>query len=186
MIDCPRPLDPIDAEALAAGAEPVLAPDAAAHAAACHACAAAVESAGSLARALDGLSLEVSSLPDLAPRVLRLRPFSRRERRTYALWRAPVLLAGALGVGGLSLVVAPSLSASDQAGLGAALLVPALAFFRSVARWVPDLLRVAPTGLDGLSQAFQAERGLGLVCLLLLLPAAAGLRRVLARARSPR
>ena len=186
MSDCVRPLDPLDAEALAAGAEPQFAADAAGHAASCPSCAAAVARAALLTRELEGLPRFDGPVPDLAPRVMRLRPFSRGERRTYALWRAPVLLSGALGVGGLSLVVAPSLSASDQAGLGAALLVPALAFFRSVARWVPDLLRVAPTGLDGLSQAFQAERGLGLVCLLLLLPAAAGLRRVLARARSPR
>ena len=186
MTDCLRPLDPIDAEALAAGAEPVFAADAAAHAAACAACGAAVERAASLTRELEGLSLEGSPWPDLAPRVIRLREFSRRERRTYALWKAPVLLAGALSAGGFALVLAPSLSGSDQAGLGAALIVPTLAFLRSVARWVPELLRVAPSGLEALSDALRAQRALGLAALLLLLPAGAGLRRVLARERSRR
>lgn len=186
MSDCLRPLDPIDAEALAAGAEPPFAPDAAGHAAACAACGAAVERAARLTRELERLSLEDSPFPDLAPRVVRLRGFSRLERRTYALWKAPVLLAGGLAAGGFALVLAPSLSGSDQVGLGAALLVPTLAFLRSVARWVPELVRVAPTGLEALSEAFHAERGLGLASLLLLLPAAAGLRRILARERSRR
>ena len=186
MSDCLRPLDPIDAEALAAGAEPLLAADAAGHAAACAACRAAVERAARLMRDLDGPSQEGSPFPDLAPRIIRLREFSGRERRTYALWRAPVLLAGALGAGGFALILAPSLSGSDQVGVGAALLVPTLAFLRAMTRWIPELLRVAPTGLEALSEAFRAERGLGLAALLLLLPAGAGLRWVLARERSRR
>ena len=186
MSDCLRPLDPIDAEALAAGADPLFAPDAAAHAAACAACGAAVERAALLTRDLEGLSQEDSPVPDLASRAIRLRGFSRRERRTYALWRAPVLLAGGLAAGGFALVLAPSMSGSDQVGLGAALLVPTLAFFRSAARWIPELLRVAPTGLEALSEAFRAERGLGLTALLLLMPAAAGFRWVLSRERSRR
>jgi hypothetical protein len=184
--DCLRPLDPIDAEALAAGAEPLFTPDAAGHAAACPACGAAVERAARLTRELESLTQTESPFPDLATRVIRLRDFSGRERRTYALWRAPVLLAGGLAAGGFALVLAPSLTGSDQAGLGAALLVPTLAIVRAVARWVPELLRVAPTGLEALSDAFRAERGLGLAALLLLIPAAAGLRRVLARERSRR
>ena len=186
MSDCLRPLDPIDAEALASGAEPLFAPDAARHVAACAACRDAVERAARLTRELGGLPLDGSPWPDLAPRVIRLREFSRRERRTYALWRAPVLLAGGLAAGGFALVLTPSLSGSDQVGLGAALLVPALAFFRSVGRWIPDLVRLAPTGLEALSEAFHAERGLGLASLLLLIPAGAGLRWILARERSRR
>jgi predicted anti-sigma-YlaC factor YlaD len=184
--DCLRPLDPIDAEALASGAEPLFAPDAARHAAACAACRDAVERAARLTRELEGLSQEDSAFPDVAPRVIRLREFSGLERRTYALWRTPVLVAAGLAAGGFALVLAPSLSGSDQAGLGAALLVPALAFFRSVARWIPELVRVAPTGLEALSEAFHTQRGLGLAALLLLFPAGAGLRWVLARERSRR
>ena len=186
MSDCLRPLDPIDAEALAAGAEPLFVADAADHAATCPACGAAVERASRLTQELEGLSPNDFPFPDLAPRVIRLRPFSGLERRTYALWRAPVFLTGALAAGGFALVLGPSVSGSDQAGLGAALLVPSLAFFRSLTRWIPELLRIAPNGLEALSQAFRAERGLGLAALLLLLPAAAGLRRVLVRERSRR
>jgi hypothetical protein len=164
----------------------LLAADAAGHAASCAACRAAVARAEGLSQALEGLSRADSAFPDLAPRVIRLRAFSRRERRTYALWRAPVLLSGALGAGGLALLLAPSLTASDQAGLGAAAVVPMLAFLRSLARWLPELARVAPSGLEALSEAFHTERILGFVSLLLLLPAAVGLQRVLSRARSPR
>ena len=186
MSNCLRPLDPIDAEALAAGAEPLLAADAAGHAAACAACGAAVLRAAGLTRELEGLLPDELPGSDLAPRVIRLREFSGRERRTYALWKAPVLLTGSLGAGGLALVLAPSLSGSDQLGLSAALLVPALALLRAAARSIPELFRFAPSGLEGLSEAFHAQRALGLVSLLLLLPAAVGLRRILVRARSPR
>jgi hypothetical protein len=183
---CPRPLDPIDAEAVASGAEPPFAVDAAEHAAVCAACGAAVERARGLAQALEGLSRTVPTVPDLAPRVTRLRAFSARERRTYALWRAPILLCSALAAGGLFLLLAPALSARDQAGLGAAALVPILAFVRSLARWAPDLIRVAPLGLEALSDALHQERLVGFVSLLLLVPAAFGLRRAFARAQGRR
>ena len=185
MSPCPRPLDPIDAEAVAAGAEPLFAPDSAAHAASCPPCGATVARARLLAEDLDGISAAPFSVPDLAQRVLRLRAFSPRERRTYALWRAPILLAGGLAIGGLALLAVP-MTAAEQAGLGAAALVPLLGFFRSLARWAPDLARTAPSGLEALAQAFSAERALGLGALLLLVPSVFGLTRVLARARSRR
>lgn len=182
MSPCPRPLDPIDAEAVAAGAEPLFAPDSAAHAASCASCAAAVDRARLLSEDLDGMSALPVEVPDLAPRVVRLRAFSPRERRTYAFWQAPLLLAGGLALGGLALLVVPV----TQAGLGGAALVPFLGFFRSLARWAPDLARVAPSGLEALAHAFSAERALGLGALLLLLPSAFGLTRALSRARSRR
>jgi len=183
---CARPLDPIDAEALASGAEPVLAPDAAAHAASCPACGASVERAKALTRALEGLAQADSPLPDLAGRVSRLRAFSARERRTYALWQWPVLLALALAVGGLGLLVGPSLSGGEQAGLSAAALAPVLGFLRSLPRWGSDLLRLAPSALEALADALARERSLGFASLLLLIPSAFGLTRVFARARSRR
>ena len=185
MTHCPRPLDPIDAEALASGVEPPLAPDAAAHAASCEACGAAVERARSLGAALEALA-DAFPGADLAARVTRLRAFSRRERRTYALWRAPVGVSAVLGLAGLALVAVPGLSAGDQAGLAAAALVPLGALFRSAVRWLPDLARVAPSGLDALSTALAAQRSLGLGALLLLAPAIFGLSRVFVRARSHR
>ena len=186
MSPCPRPLDPIDAEAIAAGVEPLFAPDSAAHAASCAACGAAVAQARTLSEDIDGLSSIPFPIPDLADRVVRLRPFSPRERRTYALWRAPVLLAGGLAAGGLGLLLVPALTGSDQAGLAGGALVPLLAFFRSLARWAPDLARVAPSGFEALAQAFSQERALGIAALLLLLPSAFGLTRVFSRARSRR
>jgi predicted component of type VI protein secretion system len=183
---CPRPLDPIDVEAVASGAEPPFAPDAAGHAAACVSCGAAVERARGLALELEGLSRAVPTVVDLVPRVTRLRAFSARERRTYALWRAPILLSAATAAVGLLLLLAPSLTAGDQAGLATAALVPILAFVRALARWAPALVAVAPSGLEALSDALHQERLVGLVSLLLLVPAAFGLRRAFARARGRR
>jgi predicted anti-sigma-YlaC factor YlaD len=184
--ECSRPLDPIDAEAVAAGAEPLFALDAATHAAVCAACGASVDRSRALTQALEELPGPPGPLPDLAGRVIRLRAFSAKERRTYAIWRAPVLLSAALGVAGLALVVGPAVSAGDQAGLGAAAVAPLLAFLRSAARWATDLARVAPSGLDGLAEALSGERAIGLVSLLVLLPSVFGLTRIFARARSRR
>jgi hypothetical protein len=183
---CPRPLDPIDVEAVASGAEPPFAPDADGHAAACVSCGAAVERARGLAIELEGLSRAVPTVVDLVPRVIRLRAFSARERRTYALWRAPVLLSGGLAVAGFALLVWPALTAGEQAGLGAAALAPILAFVRALGRSALDLARLAPPALDALADALRAERPLGLATLLLLAPTAFGLTRVFARARSRR
>lgn len=185
-MSCLRPLDPLDAEAVASGANPPSAPDAAEHAGLCRSCGEAVERARGLLLALEGLSRALPSVPDLAPRVTRLRSFSPRERRTYALWKAPVLLSGGLAATGLTLLLAPALTAGEQAGIGAAALVPLVSFFRALARFAPDLAAVAPAGLDALSDALARERALGYVALLLLAPFAFGLSRILARARSPR
>ena len=185
MNRCERPLDPIDAEALASGAEPVYAEDAAVHAVSCAACGASLDRARRLTEALEGLSRDLPPPPDLADRVTRLRSFSRRERRTYALWRPPVLLSAGLSVAGLGLLVGPSISAGEQAGLGAAALAPILGFARSIGRWAFDLARVAPAGLDALSDALARDRSIGLAALLLLLPSAFGLTRVFAISRRP-
>lgn len=186
MNECSRPLDPIDAEAVAAGAEPLFALDAAAHAAVCAACGASVDRSRALTHALEELPGPPGPLPDLAGRVIRLRAFSAKERRTYAIWRVPVMLSAALGAAGLALVVGPAVSAGDQAGLGAAAVAPLLAFLRSFARWATELGRVAPSGLDALAEALSAERSIGLVSLLVLVPSALGLTRIFARARSRR
>jgi len=180
---CPRPLDTIDAEAVASGAEPLFAADAAVHAAACESCRAAVESASRLLRALEGLSQATQPMSDLAGRVTRLRAFSRRERRTYALWRAPILLSGGLAAAGLALLATPAMTAGEQAGLGAAALAPILALVRSLGRWAVDLARFAPPALDALADSISTDRTLGLASLLLLAPSAFGLKRVFARAR---
>lgn len=181
MTPCPRPLDPIDAEAVAAGAEPVFASDAAAHAAECPACAGTVRLAEGLGLALEALSGPAEGLSGLADRVTRLRAFSPRERRTYALWQAPVLLDLALLLGGVALLALPTLTGSEQVSVGAAALAPALALARSTAGWLLETVRVAPSGLRALSEGLHGQSALGLASLAILVPAGLGLRRVLAR-----
>ncbi len=183
MRPCPRPLDPIDAEAVAAGAEPLLASDAAAHARECASCQGLIAAARGLSEALEGACEPSDAVPSLADRVTRLRAFSRRERRTYALWNVPVLLTAGLSISGLALLALPALTASEQVSLGAAAVAPLLALARSAAGWGSDLLRIAPTALEALSEGMRQDGPLGIVSLLLLPPLAFGLRRVLARAR---
>jgi hypothetical protein len=188
VTSCPRPLDPIDAEAVAAGAEPVFAQDAASHAAVCGFCGGLVASAKGLSDALEGLAEApegpgepFGSPSGLADRVIRLRPFSPKERRTYALWQAPVLLDVTLVLSALALLALPALTATEQVSLGAAALAPVVALARSTAGWALEALRVAPAGLQALSAGFRGQSALGLAALALLVPAGLGLRRVLAR-----
>jgi hypothetical protein len=181
LTSCQRPLDPIDAEAVAAGAEPVFAADAALHVAACAACAAKIDAARGLLEALDGLSGPSDALAGLADRVTRLRAFSRRERRTYALWNAPVLLTAGLAGSGAALLALPALTAAEQVSLGAAASAPLLGLARSAMRWAAELLALAPRGLEALSQGMRQEGTIGLMALALLLPLGFALSRVLAR-----
>jgi hypothetical protein len=188
---CARPLDPLDAEAIASGAGPVFAWDAAEHAGVCPSCGQAVSDAAGLSREIDSLAGlragEPPAMPDgvadLAGSVLRLRPFSRRERRDLALWRGPCLFAAALFFSGFLLLTLPGISASEQAGLAAAALAPLLALLRAGARSLSELANAWPAGLEALGQAMRREQTLGLVCLFLLAPVVLGFRRALARER---
>ncbi len=190
MKPCARPLDPLDAEAIASGSEPVFAEDAAEHARGCRSCSQAVSDAASLSREIDGLGALGASesqapigVPDLAANVLRLRPFSRRERRDFALWRVPCSFAVALFASGLLLLILPGISAREQAGLAAAALAPLLALLRASARSLWELASACPAGLEALGHAMRREQTVGLACLLLLAPVLFGFRRVLARER---
>jgi hypothetical protein len=178
---CQRPLDPIDAEALAAGAEPVFRGDAGRHALECPPCGARVEAARALLEALDGLSAPPETLSLLADRVTRLRTFSSRERRTYALWNAPVLLTAGLAASGTALLALPVLTAAEQVSLGAAAAAPLVGLARSVARWAADLAALAPSALEALSQGLRQDATLGVAALVLLAPLGFALTRVLAR-----
>ena len=184
MTPCPRPLDPIDAEAVAAGTEPVWASDAVRHASECPSCGLLVRSVLALTEELEGLSGEGEPIAGLSERVARLRTFSRRERRTYALWRGPAALDALVAAGGIALLALPILTASEQVALGTAALTPLWGIARSAARWLSDLLRAAPVGLDALSEGLRTQSALGVAALLLLLPAGLGLSRVLSRATS--
>jgi hypothetical protein len=181
VTQCQRPLDPIDAEAVAAGAEPVFAEDAALHGAGCRACGARIEAARGLQQALDGLSGPCQPVSGLVERVTRLRAFSLRERRTYALWNAPVLTMAGLAGCGVALLALPGLTAAEQISLGAAASAPLLGLARSAARWAADLIALAPSGFEALSRGMRQEATLGVAALVLLVPLGLALSRVLAR-----
>jgi len=187
---CHRPLDPLDAEAVASGETPLFAGDAAVHAAFCPDCGRAVAEASRLTGDLDRFS-ETSpeasgEMPqaDLAARILRIRPFSRRERRHFPYWRAPILLAAAVFAAGLLCLLAPGITAREQAGLGVAALAPLAAFLRALARSLAETAGASPRGLQALSAALRGHPVFGLAALLLLAPALAALKRAAARARS--
>lgn len=181
MTECQRPLDPIDAEALACGADPVFAADAALHARGCEACASSVEAARGFLAALEGLSDAPEAVARLADRVTRLRAFSSRERRTYALWNTPVLLTAGLAGAGLGLLSIPVLTAAEQISLGAAAAAPVLALARGSSRLLLDLAALAPAGLEALSEGLRQDGTMGVAALVLLVPIGLGLFRVLAR-----
>lgn len=183
MNACPRPLDPIDIEALASEEEPVLSADARLHASSCASCGQAVGVARRLA-ALLGTGLEGAPQPDLADRILRLRPFSRAERLRLTLWSGPLLLSLAVTGTGLLLVAGPGLGLREQAGLVGASASAAAGMVRALGRWAADLAFTVAPAFDALSDALRSEPPIGWASLLLLLPAGFGLRRVLAR--SPR
>jgi hypothetical protein len=183
--DCPRRLDPLDVEALASGEPPVVASDAALHAASCPSCALQVRAATAFLREIEAESLETPSAGiDLAGRVVRIRPFSRRERRDLRIWAGPAAFAGVLFGAGLGALAVPSLSAGDQAGITLAALASAAALARAAGRAVADVFSVSPDAWGALSDAFTRQSTWGFAALLLLAPAGVALRRVLAR--SPR
>lgn len=191
--DCPTPLDPIDSEALASGDEPVFrsSAEASAHVAACPSCAAGVERARALLASLltaptasAGLVTPSAGLPDLADRVIRIRPFSRRERRSVRLWGPPAAFGVVLFGTGVGLLAAPGLAARDQAGIAFALLAPVAGLARALVRAAADAVASAPAGWQALADAARGQATLGLASLLLLGPAGFALRRVLARARA--
>jgi len=181
---CSNPLDPSEIEALASGETPSGTP-AAEHASRCIPCGQAVRRAERLGGLFEeAISLPPPAPPDLADRVLRVRPFSRAERRSLAVWRAPLLLLAALTASGTAMV-AGLVGEREQIGLAAAMLGSLAGLLRACLRWLLDFSRSAPAGLDALAQALRPTSA-GWVALLLLLPAGFALRRVLARASARR
>ena len=168
--------------------------DAAAHAAVCERCGEAVVRARMLLEELDG-SLEApvftaragagprsGSVPvDLAPRILRIRPFSRREKRDPRLWAGPAGFAGLLFAAGAALLAAPGIGTREQAGLTVAVLAPLAGLSRAIFRALADAAG-SPSAWQALSQAARQDAPLGFAALLLLAPAGFALRRVLVRA----
>jgi predicted anti-sigma-YlaC factor YlaD len=180
---CSRPIDPIDAAALAAGADPAFAADAAEHVRLCAACREGVQEAVRLAESLEAAGGEPPVPDDLGSRVVRLRAFSARERRAFALWRGACGLAVGAFVTGVLLLTLPGLTAHEQAGLGISAAAPLLLLLKALARAAGEALTATPSGLEALSQALRQQQALGLAALALLVPVAFGLRRSLARVR---
>ncbi|HEY6148483.1 MAG TPA: hypothetical protein VIZ69_12320 [Thermoanaerobaculia bacterium] len=181
MKPCPSPLDPLDIKALAAGMAPVSDAEASEHARACPACAAAVAETASLTGILEQSA--AAPAPDLSERVLRVRPFSRLERRSASLWAAPSLFALLLFAAGVVLLALPGVTGREQASLGIAAAAPLFAIVRASLRALRELAGQLPAGLSALSDAVRGNGGLAAAALLLLLPTGLGLRRALARAR---
>ncbi len=176
-MSCRRPLDPLDLEALASGESPLVAPDAAGHAAACPECGRRLE----LFRGMDAwlAGAEPSPVPPaLAGSVARLRAFSRREKWSLRVWAIPLSLCAALlAASGLALSI-PVPTSAEQGGLWASALA---AEARALLAW-PRLLRQAlPPALAALGDAARAERSLSAAAILLLIPVGFAVRRVLAR-----
>jgi hypothetical protein len=188
---CDRPIDPLDAEALAAGEAPTVLASASEHVRLCSGCADQVARASALLRSLDELGAVVLAEPlpgalegpSLADSVLRIRPFSRRERRDFGLWRTPLILIAALLFSGLLIIALPGVTAREQAGLAAAALAPAAALLRAAVRSAVEMVSAFPSALEALGLVLRREVALGLACLLLLAPALWGFRRALARER---
>jgi hypothetical protein len=180
---CSHPIDPIDAEALAAGAEPVLAPDAGLHVRQCLVCQERVEGAGQFAWSLEEAVSDGGPGPDLVERVLRLRAFSRREKRDFALWRGASALTAGVFFAGLLLATLPALSGREQADLGLAAAAPLLALLRSLARSLAGGVSAAPASLDALAQSLRGQSSIGVSAIALLVPVLLGFRWALARAR---
>jgi len=176
--ECANPLDPIDIEALASGEASPIRSDARDHALACQACRGSVDQSR---RFDDLLSLAPPAAPiELARNVLRVRPFSGRERRSLAVWSAPLLLIAALAISGAALVSGVA-RAGDQIGFAAALAASLAGLARATLRWLSDLARTAPGALEALSQTLKPT-SIGWAAVLLLAPLGLALRRVLSRA----
>ena len=180
MSDCSRPLELPDIEALAQGEAPPVRLDAAAHASECGSCGGRVATAERLEGLLREAAPESSFPAGLADRVLRVRPFSRAERWSLTIWRAPLLLLAALVASGGSLVAGLA-GPREQIGLAAGAVAAMAGLARAAVRWLADLSRSAPAGLEALSQQL-APTTAGWAALLLLVPAGFALSRVLSRA----
>jgi hypothetical protein len=172
----------MDAEALAAGAEPVFALDAALHVLSCELCRDQVALAHRLYRSLEEAPAD-HAMPNLSDRILRLRAFSRRERRDFSLWRGAWGLVGGTFFAGLLVVTLPALTLREQAGLSGMAIGPLWMLWKAFGQALGQGFRASPAALAALSDVLKQQQTLGLASLALLGPVLFGLRRALARAR---
>lgn len=175
-MNCTRPLDALDLEAIASGEAPLVAPDAMAHSGTCEDC------AGRLAafRAMGGwlADLEAPEVPEaFAAGIERRRGFSAREKRSVALWKGPAALFGTLLGGSGILLSMPVFGASDQTGLLSAMVLE----WRSAVSWPLSAVRALPASVTALSELLLRDRALAAFSILAMLPAGFAVSRLWAR-----
>ena len=176
-MSCDRPLDPLDLEALASGEPPLVASDAAAHAAGCPECARRLE----IFRSLDAWlpASEPAALPaGFADSIARLRGFSRREKLSLRVWAVPLALMVALLGASVLVLSSPVVTSAEQGRLWASVLG---AEGRSLLAWPGLLRRALPSALSALGDLARTERPFSAAAILLLLPVGFAAQRVLAR-----
>ncbi len=175
-MNCTRPLDALDLEALASGEEPIVASDAGGHAAGCPDCGRRLDAFRALGEWLSDVS--IPAVPDgFAVRIERLRGFSAGERRSWRVWRPPLLASAGLLAGSAVLLSLPALSAGEQAGLVGALALEG----KSLLLWPAALVRSLPAAVGALSDLLLRDRGFAALSILLMLPAGFGVSRLWAR-----
>jgi hypothetical protein len=175
-LNCTRPLDALDLEAIASGEEPLVAPDALGHAGTCEDCAGRLAAFRALGAWLGDLA--GPEVPEaFAPGIERRRGFSAREKRSIALWKGPAALFGALLGGSGILLSMPIFGGSDQAGLLSAMALE----WRSAASWPLSAVRALPASVTALSELLLRDRALAAFSILAMLPAGFAVSRLWAR-----
>lgn len=175
-MNCTRPLDALDLEALASGENPVLTPDARAHAETCPDCGRRVDAFRALGEWLADVSLP--AVPEgFADGIERLRGFSRAEARSWRLWKAPAAAFAGMLAGSSLLLSLPALGAGEQAGFLTALALE----WRAVLVWPVSIVRSLPAAVSALSDLLLRDRGFAALSILLMLPAGFAVTRLWAR-----
>jgi len=175
-LNCTRPLDALDLEAIASGEEPLLAADARGHLEGCADCGRRLEGFRALGAWLGDLS--GPAVPEgFADGIECRRGFSVREKRSLSIWKGPAALFGALlGASGVLLSM-PVFGAAEQAGLLGALALE----WRSAVLWPLALGRALPGTIGALSEVLLRDRALAAVSILSMLPAGFAVTRLWAR-----
>lgn len=175
-MNCTRPLDALDLEAIASGDQPLVASDARGHAGSCADCARRLDAFRALGDWL--ADLQGPEVPEaFAAGIERRRGFSAREKRSIALWKGPAALFGALFGGSGLLLSMPVFGSSEQAGLLAALALEG----RSAISWPLAVVRALPGSVSALSEFLLRDRALAAFSILLMLPAGFTVSRLWAR-----
>jgi hypothetical protein len=175
-LNCTRPLDAIDLEALASGESPVLAPDAGEHAAGCLDCGRRLDAFRALGEWLSDVS--IPPVPEgFAERIERLRGFSVAEARSWRVWRPPLLGSAGLLAASAAFLSFPAFSAGEQASLLGALALE----WKSLLLWPVSLVRSLPATVGAVSDLLLRDRGFAALSILLMLPVGFGVTRLWAR-----